>query len=821
MNKKKIAIIIAAAVAAFILIVVGVVFVVLALNKDEGSGVTWTPEKENSSVVADTSDDVEDATIEQEEPETVEDNTIVKLQKAYETGMIDINTYLTQMTYAAYDGDKLDSAYKSDTNGEFDIKQFGLEEFYTANESKLSDEAKKTFFSYYFMLNINHGVNSTGETSTEGSTESSTESAAQQLTQPVAAVSGDKTTGQASFASHVVAEKEIDKSNKDNHTLNKVVLSSKGNFLVWYAEKGEDAITKDRAVEIAEKLEETVVLYEQIFGIKYEYKPYMDFGMGGLFSDKAKFDALLIMNGYAFSTDVYNAMNVYVYDMGDTGALAQHMYIEDFGQKLLLDLGEVMGIKDQDIAFPNIRINRSAMGENNDSVYQVVVHELFHQFQHSYAESKTGKRAACGNVILETAANYASACANKATTTDNFLNHWSAVYTRQTFLNLKSVTTSGEGNTGYAIFPYMKAYADNVTGAHKIIMDAHTYENALGYMHQQANATSLVNTINQLAYSNLAQDYTNAAYISADPVQYNDELENNKTYNKSISIGAIVYYKLDKYMTLKVSATDTTYLRFHLFGKKGSTWTKIIDNATSLDIDAYDYKDYEELYMCATNGSLIADGFYVIEMGSGTAVPNNSTFNTSFSNYKMTVNMTFAMSGIETVSTSTGVMDELHQKQYLKTSTSAFGMTLTSMETYTDFDAGCTYTSVPNPVTGQSQWTKDKSVSQIVDIKNVLKMLSSMENVEKVSDSQYRIKMSSSEVQGLMKNSDVDASAVAGTVDVDVYVSNGYITKMEYDFSKMFTSYNKFKTTITFSDYNSAGDVNIPQSVVDSAVTSN
>lgn len=138
-----------------------------------------------------------------------------------------------------------------------------------------------------------------------------------------------------------------------------------------------------------------------------------------------------------------------------------------------------------------------------------------------------------------------------------------------------------------------------------------------------------------------------------------------------------------------------------------------------------------------------------------------------------------------------------------------------------DDNTGYSYSSVPNPLTGQSQWTKEKSVSQIVDIKNVLKMLTTMENVEKVSDSQYRIKMSASEVQGLMNNSDVDASGISGTIDVDVYVSNGYIAKMEYDFSKMFTSYNKFKTTITFSDYNNAGDVNIPQSVVDSAVTTN
>ena len=41
--------------------------------------------------------------------------------------------------------------------------------------------------------------------------------------------------------------------------------------------------------------------------------------------------------------------------------------------------------------------------------------------------------------------------------------------------------------------------------------------------------------------------------------------------------------------------------------------------------------------------------------------------------------------------------------------------------------------------------------------------------------------------------------------------------KLEYDFTDISKGFDLFKATITFSNYNNAGDVEIPSSVINSA----
>ncbi|MBQ8729776.1 MAG: hypothetical protein IJY81_01080, partial [Lachnospiraceae bacterium] len=79
------------------------------------------------------------------------------------------------------------------------------------------------------------------------------------------------------------------------------------------------------------------------------------------------------------------------------------------------------------------------------------------------------------------------------------------------------------------------------------------------------------------------------------------------------------------------------------------------------------------------------------------------------------------------------------------------------------------------------------------------------------------IKLNTEEMSGLLESGDNNSSAVRGSIDVDVYVSNGYITKMEYDFTSLFSGFDEYTTTILFSNYNTAGDVQIPQRIIDEA----
>ncbi len=92
-----------------------------------------------------------------------------------------------------------------------------------------------------------------------------------------------------------------------------------------------------------------------------------------------------------------------------------------------------------------------------------------------------------------------------------------------------------------------------------------------------------------------------------------------------------------------------------------------------------------------------------------------------------------------------------------------------------------------------------------------------MKDVQTVSKNHYKVKMSKKDIEGLMNDAKADTSAIKGDVYVDVYTENGYITKLEYDFSDMIDTMELFTATIEFSNYDKAGDVEIPQVIVDNA----
>ena len=185
-------------------------------------------------------------------------------------------------------------------------------------------------------------------------------------------------------------------------------------------------------------------------------------------------------------------------------------------------------------------------------------------------------------------------------------------------------------------------------------------------------------------------------------------------------------------------------------------------------------------------------------------------YNTTFKNYNIEINMHTKAAGFEINSISKGVIDELHQKEYLETETPTMGMTVT-MTTYTDYAAGYTYTEVPFG----GGWTKEKNNSGLIDLKAILDKLEKMENVSKISENAFRVKMTKDEINGFMGNA--DTSAINGEIYVDVYTENGYIKKLEYDFSNIVSGFEEFSATIKFDNYNTAGDVNIPQEVIASA----
>ena len=176
--------------------------------------------------------------------------------------------------------------------------------------------------------------------------------------------------------------------------------------------------------------------------------------------------------------------------------------------------------------------------------------------------------------------------------------------------------------------------------------------------------------------------------------------------------------------------------------------------------------------------------------------------------------MDITIAGVNTNTISKGVMDEQHQKEYLDITTTSMGIISLNNKIYHDFNTGYSYMTQPY---GGDVWWKDKSASQVVDLGVILDKLISMKNVTKIADNHYKVKMTKDDIGGLMASGNANASAISGDVYVEVYTENGYITRLEYDFTDMIKGFEKFTTTIKCSNYDNAGDVEIPQSVIDNA----
>jgi hypothetical protein len=196
-------------------------------------------------------------------------------------------------------------------------------------------------------------------------------------------------------------------------------------------------------------------------------------------------------------------------------------------------------------------------------------------------------------------------------------------------------------------------------------------------------------------------------------------------------------------------------------------------------------------------------------------VQENSEFVTSIDNYTMEMEMKLSVSGIETSTTTIGTIDEKHQKQYLEATYTAMGMSMGTTKMYVDFDSGYTYTTM---LYQGETWYKQKGASSIFDMQQILKQLTSMKDVVDNGNGNYTVTVTPDDYKGLMNGSEVDTSMLTGSMKAEVQTSNGYITQIDYDFSDMIKGFDYFKATVKFSNYNEAGDVELPTEIYEEAV---
>ena len=171
-----------------------------------------------------------------------------------------------------------------------------------------------------------------------------------------------------------------------------------------------------------------------------------------------------------------------------------------------------------------------------------------------------------------------------------------------------------------------------------------------------------------------------------------------------------------------------------------------------------------------------------------------------YKNYKFKMDMVMVADGMEIKTSSNGTADVTHSTDYMETVATVMGYSATTYS-YSDYAKGYTYSS-EDKITWETDTTTGTESINLDDI--ISKINSNSSDVTVLSDNHYSVKIDYE--SGDMSYSDVYA---------DVYVTDGYVSKLSYDLTSVVASegFTKFTIDIQITDFNTAGNVTIPENI--------
>jgi len=504
------------------------------------------------------------------------------LWQDYKNGNLTTDEYVKNILYSEFDRDLLDNKYQLVKNNDLIHTDHIINKYY----NELSEETLK----YYLdKINLN---NITFELSKENED------------------ADNKVAISNLFVDTVYAK------SKDTPNLNKAILSSNGNFVVWYTTTGDSATDYTSAKKVADGLEKTISLYKEKFGYDYYYKSNI-FSKGSRYKDQIK----ILENSNIDSKYLESAMQVYLVNYND-GSLAKYMGNSGTLVKLWNGLsgGDSFGV----VANPYILIKPSSF-DDYERLEQLYNHELFHHYQHEILCGHSSCSVGSDPYILEASANWASSLVSSKTTNSGYLNEWasSARMLSDSLLSDESIEKYSEGTLGYTLYVYLYHYSTIVSnGTNKIINSIYTND-LLGYLIDNATKDELADIQEAMSLKNLSQDYgnknlnSNLDYNPTLPIRatisHNDEKfkSNNTYYNYLMSPISQNYYlindnsdyayqiHLERDYSEGSKFISATIIKF--YNGKFSIVDSSKNSNESYTFNTNNYGDYDSLYIVISN----------------------------------------------------------------------------------------------------------------------------------------------------------------------------------------------------------------------------
>ena len=417
--------------------------------------------------------------------------------------------------------------------------------------------------------------------------------------------------------------------------LDKIAVSSDKKVFVWYTTDGNSACTEEEAQSIANKMENTIIQYEELFDCEYTFEAKV-YSKGNNYEKQVE-----ILEKYGYSSQrLEDTLQVYVFDYGAESSLAQHQMIPEGALEFYYKIcgGDEVGA----VANPHIRINTNAMGDM-EKLEQLYNHELFHEFQEGTL-SNGGERDFNreNKIIMESTANLASAYVTDKTTVHGYLNinASNAMRLNRELLSEKNIEAIGTEATGYAFFVYLYNYAENVPNGLERIVDAMYEEEPLEYLNA-VQQYDLIATQRETGIKYLNHiDYDNKNLVP-DP-NHNDGAQGPRTEvtvdwttlykanreDEVINPIGIEYYDFacdyeDYDYTIKFTRENygiSAYLLGFIDGKY-----QIVDFIENTDVSKYTFKphlyeDAIEFNLMIVNPSLLEEATYSLEFERKEAV---------------------------------------------------------------------------------------------------------------------------------------------------------------------------------------------------------
>lgn len=685
----------------------------------------------------------------------------------FNNGVITLDEYVKYNIYNLYDTSLLDNKYVLDSSPNVD-------DLVLKHLDQLSDETLKIYFEYYTLSNLTFKLDDSN-------------------IKPMASAT---TTN-----------------------LDKAYLSPSGKFLIWYTDTGVSKTEFSKVEEMATKLENIINEYDRLFNTNF----VLSSKIIGDKTERYKEQLKILNNGNIDENYYSTALHIYLYKFDENrnaAACYTRTDLDVIGVRYFYS-----GANNNGVMLSNyIEVDPNSGFDNIDGI---LAHELFHHYQAYIIDNpNTVYKPLSDSIIGEATAQWAAAKVSENNTRKDILNTWVDNYLDyHNKLFTSAYHKSGPISVGYALGNFLYSYEKNVgDGSNKILKSIYSND-SLKYLSDNATNTERKNTVKDLMLRNLTQDYPSNNYLPTTDKQVLVHKVSKDDFKAKVNLSAIGmdYYQLgdpekfvynsDYKYTINITPFDCSINAYII--KYSNSKYEIVSQyenyKNNISIKTDSYTGYDKLYLVVVNSSFKNNINYNINIDQTgeKEIKKYDLFKTDFENYKIKVTSSVMLYGMETVSYIEGVVDELHQTEYLKTTSQVFGISL-DMISYVDFASGITYTK--DPILGI--WDKTTTGNSMVNLSVITDKFKNMNDVTEINSNQFIVKMSKDDIIGLMnQNQTLQTAEINGDIMVKVTVKDNYISKLEYDFSKLIEGVEQFSMTLELYDHNKAGNVIIPDEV--------